>query len=500
MKTGAIYARFSSDKQTEMSISAQIRACLEYAKKKNIKIRKIYKDEGISGTTANRASYKELLADAMESAFDVILIHKYDRIARDLEEQVTLDRKLNRLGIELIAVAQDYGTGKDANLSKGIQWVLGEYYSANLAEETKKGLRETALKALHNGGYPPFGYDVVDRKYQINELEAEYVRRMFDLCVNHEPYTDLIEEMEKAGIKGKRGKNIKQPQIYEILKNEKYTGTYLYCLDEEKGRSKRRTKPNAIRIEGAIPEIIPREIFEKAQEVMRSRARSGPARKSPYSGLVYCECGAKMHHNKTKRHGHEYQTFCCSAHCGRPIISEDVIDAAAKAYLDELLSEKNLENVKSAVLKLKHLRGERIKSFEESRKERITQKETELSNIVNALSSGVFTDNYEYLNDLISVKRSEIEELKNIKYEEEADYSKWLKALKTGDRTPRAFIKKMIVKQNEVNVISTLTSFVDSSGCGGSRHLVPTINVSYSMAYDAKRRPLGKGSRVQRAF
>lgn len=177
-----------------------------------------------------------------------------------------------------------------------------------------------------------------------------------------------------------------------------------------------------------------------------------------------------------------------------------MIDAAAKAYLDELLSEKNIENVKSAVLKLKHLRGERIKSFEESRKERITQKETELSNIVNALSSGVFTDNYEYLNSLISKTRAEIEELKNIKYEEEADYSKWLKALKTDGHTPRAFIKKMIVKQNEVNIISTLTSFVDSSGCGGSRHLVPTINASYSMAYDAKRRPLEKGSRVRRAF
>ena len=74
-----------------------------------------------------------------------------------------------------------------------------------MAEETKKGLKETALKGLHNGGYPPFGYDVVNQKYVINELEAAYVRKIFEAAAQRKGFTEIIEEMERCGIRGKRG-------------------------------------------------------------------------------------------------------------------------------------------------------------------------------------------------------------------------------------------------------------------------------------------------------
>ena len=98
-----IYARYSSDNQSESSIDAQVRACTEYAAKHGLNIIKIYKDEAISGTTNKRPAYQEMLSDAFESKFDTILIHKYDRIARNLEEQVTLRSKLKSLNIKLIS-------------------------------------------------------------------------------------------------------------------------------------------------------------------------------------------------------------------------------------------------------------------------------------------------------------------------------------------------------------------------------------------------------------
>ena len=123
----------------------------------------------------NGRNIKKLLRDTKKKLFDTILIHKYDRIARNLGEHVNLEKKLHDLGIQLIAVSQDFGNTKESKIMRSLVWAMSEYYIDNLAEETKKGLKESALKGLHNGGYAPFGYDVVDRKYVINPLEAAYV-------------------------------------------------------------------------------------------------------------------------------------------------------------------------------------------------------------------------------------------------------------------------------------------------------------------------------------
>ena len=281
MRKAVIYARFSSDKQTEMSIEAQVRACKEYALRTDLQITKIYADEAISGkSTLKRAEYQKMMKDAKVHKFDVILIHKYDRIARNLGDHVNLENKLREYEIQLIATAQDFGEGKEAKMMKGIQWLMFEYYVDNLTEEVKKGHKELAYKGKHNGGVAPFGYDIVDQNYIINEKEAPYVRKMFAACLAMNGYKDLVAEMQENGIVGKRGKPIKYTQIYEILRNEKYSGVYVYSPDEEKERVKRRTKPNAIRVEGAIPAIIDREEWLKVQEVLNSRKGIGVAKKT----------------------------------------------------------------------------------------------------------------------------------------------------------------------------------------------------------------------------
>ncbi|MEY8420997.1 recombinase family protein [Oscillospiraceae bacterium 44-5] len=231
MKDAVIYARYSSDKQDEASIEAQVRACREYAASKGYAVLEVYADEAVSGKgskTASRKAYQKLLRDVNKGRFDTILIHKYDRVARNLGEHVNLEKKLKDRAVELIAVAQDFGSSVEAKIMKTLMWSLSEYYLDNLSNETKKGHRETTMKAKHNGGYAPFGYDVVNQEYVVNELEAGYVRKIFDAAANREGFTAIIEELAAAGITGKRGKPIKYTQIYEMLRNEKYTGTYIY--------------------------------------------------------------------------------------------------------------------------------------------------------------------------------------------------------------------------------------------------------------------------------
>ena len=467
-----IYARFSSDRQSETSIDAQVRACTEYADSHHINILRIYKDEAVSGTTANRLGYQEMLADAFDSHFSMILIHKYDRIARNLEEQVSLQKRLKQLNIRLVAVAQDYGEGKDANLSKGIQWVLGEYYSANLSEETKKGHKEIALKGLHNGGYPPFGYDIVDQKYLINEPEAYWVRRMFETCLGGGQYKYLVEEMAAYGIVGKRGKPIKYTQIYEILQNEKYTGTYVYSLNEEEDRNLRRSKPHAIRVEDAIPAIVTKKQFIEAQNILASRKHAG-RQKHKCSGLVYCSCGAKMHISHTERKGHKYTRFICSEKCGVKGIDASLIDEAVDAYISELLSEKNMSDVEAAIRSYRSDSLERAHRFDKERKEQISLKESELENLMQGLMSGAFKDNYEFVNDRITNIRKEIEVLKDAKAPDVDDkrIREWLENIRNAKDTPKTFIDRIEILGDEISIYSVFGNL----GCGGTIEIFPSV-------------------------
>lgn len=392
MHNAVIYARYSSDKQSEESIDAQVRACKDYAANKGYNVIEIYADEAISGKgskTALRAKYQKLLRDCNKGTFDTILIHKYDRVARNVGEHVNLTAKLQDKGINLIAVAQDFGNSAESKIMRTLMWSLSEYYIDNLANETRKGLKETALKGLHNGGYAPFGYDVVEQRYVINELEAEYVRKIFKAALNREGFKDIIQELSERGITGKRGKPIKYTQIYEMLRNEKYTGVYVYSTTEEKNRADLREKPNAIRIENALPIIIDKAQFEEVQKIMSERKQTGKKAGYLCSGLVYCECGAKMHGMKSERKGHTYHYFYCSKKCGAPTIRMEEIDRAAIKYLRDLLSDENQAKISKSLREYKGGERERVEDFNAILKKKIEEKQSRYDTLMSNLASGV---------------------------------------------------------------------------------------------------------------
>lgn len=472
MQRAVIYARYSSDKQTEDSIEAQLRACRDYASNKQYQIIDTYIDEAVSGKTANRTQYQKLLRDCEKDKFEIILIHKYDRIARNLLEHVTLEQKLKAKNILLIATAQDFGLSNEAKIMRSLVWSMSEYYNDNLAQETKKGLKETALKGLHTGGCPPFGYDVVNQKYVINDFEAIFVRRIFDCASKRSGFVDIIKEMEDCGVKGKRGKPIKYPQIYEILRNEKYTGTFIYSPDEEKNRANRRSKPNAIRIENAMPQIISKEQFQEVQKIMSERKQTG---KTKYlcSGLVYCRCGAKMHAVKSKRKGHEYLYYNCSKHCGAPVVHMEVVDNAAKDYLHELLTKENQEEISRALQLYQIYTDDTEKDFMKTINKKVREKEKRYNNLMDTLASGAVNQTViaDITNEMETLKL-EIESLKCRKPPKDFTFdcvSGWLEALKANpdEKAIHLLIERIDVKSTtDIRITSTLTSVVGKLGCG----------------------------------
>lgn len=478
-----IYARFSSDRQNEASIDAQVRACKEYAERRGLTVTAVYADEAISGKeskTAARQQYQHMLRDAQRGLFDVILIHKYDRVARSLAEHVRLNTRLQALHVELIAIAQDFGgSTPEAKIMRTLIWSMSEYYIDNLSAEVQKGHRETALKGLHNGGYPPFGYDVVNQHYQINELEAAFVRRIFTAAQEGTGFTAILEELHAAGITGKRGRPIQYTQLYEMLRNEKYTGVYLYTPKENTNRAQRRQKPDAIRIENAFPAIISKEQFSEVQHIMDSRKNTG--RKANYlcSGLVYCACGAKMHVYTSTRKGHTYSRYVCSKHCGRRTVLVEDVDKAALQYLHELLSEPNQTLITSAMRKYQSEGDNRLSSFYAVLNARIKEKQGKYDALLKNLSAGalpaaVLADVGARMEDL----KKEITALKDTTPPE--DYTvdtirQWLNSLKNSpdEKAVQLLISRIDVQElssvksnNSLNIHSTLSELLENMVAG----------------------------------
>lgn len=467
MHTAIVYARYSTDLQTENSIDAQLRACREYADAHNIIITGEYADRAISGTTDRRPEFQRAIAEAK----DIFLVHKYDRFARDRYDHAIYGKVLKDKGVKLIAAAEDFGEGKNAVLLTGITQVLSEYYIANLREETKKGQRERALHGLWNGGVPPFGYDIKDGKLAINEAEAFWVKKIFDAALAGEGYSQILRELEAAGVRGKRGRVIKYTQIYEMLRNEKYTGAFMYCVDEESDRDKRRLKENCIRIENAHPAYITKAQFEKLQKMLASHktGKKNSRRSYMLSGLVKCSCGAPMHANTSSSKGHTYSRYVCSAGCGARSVLEAEVNEAVYAYLKQLLSPQTRQALNEAI-------SRKMNDVEETQSigRVICDKETQIYRLIENMSSGILPqDALEAIGKRITELRNEIAQLK--KPFPKKIITDYLCSVADIKKQPpekrRQLIKRYIscatISETKIEIQSTFDEFVGEIGCGG---------------------------------
>ena len=299
-----IYARFSSDMQREESIEAQVRAIRQYAEQNSIIIVGEYFDRAKSGTSSDRAEFQRLLSEATKREFDLVLVHKVDRFARNRQDSMGAKMHLKRYGVTVIAVAQPYDTeSPEGMMMEAMLEAFAEYYSRNLASEVEKGKRENALKGLHVGGTPPLGYDL-DRetmKLVLNEHEADAVRLIFQLALEGDGYTEIVRELRAKGYKTKRGQDFGKTSLFSILKNEKYTGVYIYSksapkdIDGKRNGHRYKDENEIIRVEGAVPQIVSREDFDKMQKLMATRKKRAGAfsAKETYllSGKIVCgEC------------------------------------------------------------------------------------------------------------------------------------------------------------------------------------------------------------------
>lgn len=306
MKVAAAYIRVSTDDQLEYSPASQLEKIRLYAERNQILLPKefIFVDEGISGRkTKNRPAFNEMigLAKRKPKPFDVILVWKFSRFARNREDSIVYKSMLRKEhNIDVVSVSEDIGDDKLSILIEAIIEAMDEFYSINLAEEVKRGMTEKAKR----GGVlsiPGFGYKVENGEYIVVPEEAEIIRKVFNDYVNGKGLLTIAKELNAMGVRTHRGNKIENRTVEYWLNNPVYIGKTRWNPDGKLSRN--YTADTAIISDGTHTPIIDTETWDKVQEKMKEqkakfRKNYNSDRKGLshwLAGIIRCEkCGAVL--------------------------------------------------------------------------------------------------------------------------------------------------------------------------------------------------------------
>ncbi|OHW62206.1 hypothetical protein EUAN_12750 [Andreesenia angusta] len=494
----AVYARYSSDNQREESIEAQTRAIKEYAEKNGIQIVKVYADEARSATTDNRPQFLQMIKDSDLGLFNVLIVHKLDRFARNRYDSAFYKRHLKKNGVRLVSVLENLDDSPEAIILESVLEGMAEYYSANLAREVMKGMKETALQCKHTGGMAPLGYDVApDKTYVINEAEAKSVKIIFDMYINGSGYALIGEKLNSEGFRTKTGKLFSRSSMHDILKNEKYTGTYVFNRTARKTGDKRthrksKDESEIIKIKDGMPRIIDDETWIKVCEKMSDNKRGANSAREIYllSGLLFCgKCGGAMTGNRKKagRNKTLYKSYECSTRkrtkgCDMKSVGKEYIEALVIDQLvEDVFSPSAIENIVNHVSEYAETQSSEISKDIALIEKELSSVSAEIDNIVNAIASGMFhtsmkekMDSLEQKKSGLSLRLAEAKLQLDIHLPTEAMIRGYLekdtdiknKSLNDQKKIIQTYVNRIIVCDNDITV-DTIVTF--AGGGGGSR-------------------------------
>ena len=364
----AVYARVSSDAQdVSLSIGAQLRAIREFAANRGYEVVREFIDEAESGRTAARPAFKEMiaLAKTKQPPFETILVWKLNRFARSRVDSITYKELLRQRGIKVISITEPLEDSPSGKLLEGVLESIDEFYSANLGQDIKRGIREAARRGFFVGSRPPPGLHRVPVKdgpktrYTLepdpdDSATTKTVRRIFDMAAKNIGTKDIAKTLNHDGFFTSTGQHWGKTTVHKILTNEAYCGTLV--LGGRPGHLAIRSGEPPVRLENAWPSLIDKGIFLSVQAKMAAKrplARHPRTVPSFYllSGLLFCSCGRAMIGRSAKSHHYYYYT--CnrrfkqgSESCGARALPKEQLERLVIGQIkDRILNDEWLEEL-----------------------------------------------------------------------------------------------------------------------------------------------------------
>lgn len=493
-----IYARFSTDNQNPDTIEVQVNKCKEYADKHGYSIANVFADEAISGMKLSRAGYQQMMHFASAGGADAVIIYDQSRMFRDMVEWFLFRREIEAIGnIRVISVTQPYVGGdlQDPAVfaTEGINALVNQIHVLTTRQKVVEKMNYMAKQGQFCGGTPCLGYDVINKEYVINEEEAKVVRLIFSMTIDGASYSQIIAVLKKNGCKTKAGRDFGTNSLYSILKNEKYNGTYTYNKVKRNANGTRNTHAapdddRVIRVDGAVPAIVPRDTWEKVQKMLKSRVR---AKRSPQSdttaylaGKLFCgNCGKSMVITRSKKG--QYVYYDCSGkkrlkNCDKKPLPVDVAEKEVARGVKTILSEHGIDYIIDEVMEKKNAMEDTIAPKTTIIKRTLAGINTKINNINEAIAAGIFSDSTRDM--LISLENEKnnlllelanMEHIKVIAQDTREDYTSALQKFMKTDATTSDGIgafckwaKKIIAYDDHLEIILDLddTSIDDYHG------------------------------------
>ena len=407
-----IYARYSSDKQTEQSIDGQLRVCNDYAKAHDYNVINHYIDRAMTGRNDNRPAFLEMIEDAKKNQFKYILVYKLDRFSRNKYDSVVYKHKLGQYGVKVISATESISDSPEGTLMEGILEMFAEMFSKDLSQKVKRGIKESVLKGNYIGGTQILGYDVIDKKLVINPKEAEAVKYIFNEYANGKPKTQIVDEVNKLGYRTKKNQKLTPNSIQRLLKNKRYLGMF---------------ETDYVKNNNFCEPIIDINTFNKVQnrliENKHHATKSKAKEEYILSGKLYCgHCKTEMigisGTSKTKQI-HRY--YVCKNrrnknNCSKSNENKETLESAVINSLKKILNNDKLDKIAEKIYT--HLKSTSENKRIQFYKTELTKIENQLDNIatnvINTTNNDILTRLNAQANDLSEQKdaiKSELNKL-----------------------------------------------------------------------------------------
>lgn len=328
----AAYARFSSDRQREESIEIQMEAIQKLVEREGWVMGPRYHDSAMSGTNDRRPAFQRCIAAAEDGAYDVLVIYKQDRFARNVEESKRYMRRLRAAGVRVVSVREgELEDTPDGFLRESIGEVFAEYYSRNLSVLVKDGMRKSA-EQYRSVGYRVWGYTIDETDhYQIDEVQAAYVAEIYRRYIAGQSANEIRDWLTAEGVRTPKGYRWTQQQIMQMLGNPTYKGTYHYC---------------GVVADGVVPAIVSPEDWDRVQLIRKRRKNSKRLKRvNDYilTEKCYClRCGRPMCGTAgTSSTGKKYTYYGCMGKDGcRLRVPSGAVEDAVTEAVTALLSDE----------------------------------------------------------------------------------------------------------------------------------------------------------------
>lgn len=408
-----IYARYSSEKQTEQSIEGQLRVCHEFAQKKGFNVIHEYIDRALTGTNDNRPSFQQMIADSAKQTFDYVLVYKLDRFSRNKYDNAVYKHKLQLNGVKVISATEPISNTPEGALMEGLLEMFAEMYIKDLSEKVKRGMKESVLKGNFIGGRVLFGYRVENKKVIKNEEQSKIVKKIYKDYVGGKSKKQIIEELNQLNIKTNKNSKFTLQSLQNMLTNEKYIGVYKSKLGNNSDY---------------YPAIISEELFYAVQEKLKFNKKYKHTRNVEnyiLKGKVFCGyCGSPLvGASGTARDGSKRCYYACSNKrrhhsCSKnnerkDALENEVFNIITKKVLSKDAIEEITNNIityhnsKSGNLEIKELEDKILKiekKFDEITKQIIDAKNQNIISRLNKYADELTLEQEVYKTQLNKLK------------------------------------------------------------------------------------------------